>query len=172
MIETVLFDYDNDSWSGKKALRYAARLIVFAIRKALRLKPERDFAGLCDNYGQILVMLNKMIGVKTVLGIKQGLDKDELIKKLKLIDPDLDVRAHLHIGSNDDPYRQRIWLPALKQSRLSWHFEDNYCNQGKGKLLREDLPCFHFDNPEHLSKYVEFLFLRSLNADWDIEFLD
>lgn len=172
MIETILYDLDNDTWSGRKALKMAAQLIAFAVCKALRLRPRKDFAFLCDDYALRLVKLNKMLGIKTIVGIRSELSKPELVRELRIINPQIDLRAHLHIGDNKDPDRQRLWVPALNQSRLTWHFEDQYAKQGKAKLLRTDLPCFHFDNPENLGRYVDFLFCRYLDADADLEIIN
>lgn len=172
MIKEIMFDYDNDIWSGRKALRLGLKLIKFAILKGLKLNIPEEFSELCDNYGLHLVMMNKLIGIKTIVGIRDTLEKDIFIERLRLIDPEIEIKSHIHIGNNNDKDKQRIWIPPIAQSKLMWKFEDRYCDKGKAIMLSTDIPLFHFDNPEHFSKYIEFLYMRKIDAKNDLEIIE
>lgn len=172
MIKLILFDYDSDTLSGRKALKDGLNLIMFAIFKFFKIKPMVNFLMLCDNYAFTIIKLNKMLGIKTIIGIKSNLDKTELINKLTKIDANIDVRMHVHVGVMNDKNKLRLWYPPLNQTKNSWNFEREYCNNGFPKLGANDIPVFHFDNPHHLNNYISFLYNRYIDCNIDYDIVD
>ena len=84
---------------------------------------------------ETLIKLNKIAGVHGIFGIR-----DQIIEVYgeDIIDLQVkygaEIRQHIHIGKNDDPYRIRSWIPPLpKQTHNSWHFDLNWA---KGKEVK------------------------------------
>lgn len=175
----VLHDWDRLEIKGGWARRRGISLLLYCLVRKFNFL--RKIKYLHENaerieaekiaYMETLIKLNKISGVDPIFGIrdivraKYGAEIDRLI-----LDHDIDVRRHIHIGENSDPNRIRVWVPPLYgQTRVSWHFDTKFARGEKVVLGPEELPIFHVDRPFHLALYIDYLFGRKLNLFSQLE---
>ena len=154
----VLFDWDNPNLSGKWAIRQGIYLIVYGVLKFLGVNFPREIANETDDYASTILKLNDMLGVETVIGIRDPVKAAKTRTVEKMVEAGCDVRRHIHIGKNSDPNRQRLWEPLLKQTPHTWHYDIDYVAGKPMNLLPGELPLWHFDRPYHLKNYIDFLY--------------
>lgn len=161
----VLHDWDEPHRSGKRAIYRGIKLILYGIFKWFMFKPKF----LNDLYGEnrrnldIIIKLDKLVGVNSVVGIRDKICRyyPEIFKELKKYG--IDVRQHIHIGTDKCPLRKRKWVPELVQPRNTWHFDRDYVEGVEPKLMSDELSIWHVDYPEFLSYYIEFLYGKLIN---------
>ncbi len=164
----VLHDWDRLELEGGWAKRRSISLFLYClVRKFNFLKYIKYFRENAEQieaeqlaYMETLIKLNRLCKVNMIFGIRdevhdthaEGIDKLTLKHKL-------DVRRHIHIGENDDPYRVRSWIPPLPEQTInSWHFDTKYAVGKKEKLKKNERPIFHVDRPFHLALYIDYLY--------------
>lgn len=160
MDDKILFDWDNPNISGSYAIKKGIKLITYGILKGLKLNKflPKEIVNETDDYAKMILQINDMLGVTTIIGIKDNVKevKSETINYM--INKRYDVRKHIHIGDNLCSDRKRLWEPPLNQSMDSWHFDSDYANGKKVELKKGELPIWHFDNPHYIKHYIDFLY--------------
>ena len=164
----VLHDWDRLEVSGAWARSRGISLLLYALGRKFsflnRIKYMRENTAKIEGeklaYMRTLIKLNKLCGADMIFGIRDIVKNryGEEINALRFY-YGLDVRRHIHIGENDDPYRIRSWIPPLpKQTNNSWHFDTKFEWGKKVSLKPGELAIFHVDRPFHLALYIDYLF--------------
>ena len=164
----VLHDWDRLEVSGRWARNRGLSLLLYALGRKFtflnRIKYMRENSAKIEGeklaYMRTLIKLNKLCGIDQIFGIRDIVKNRyaEEINALRFY-YSLDVRRHIHIGENDDPYRIRSWIPPLpKQTYNSWHFDTKFARGKKVALKSGELAIFHVDYPFHLALYIDYLF--------------
>ena len=159
----ILIDWDQPNLSGSYAIKRGIKLIAYGICKKLNLRPKfvDEIYRETDEYAITISRLNELLGIYTIYGIRDSVkyEKNPTIEQLWKND----VRRHIHIGENNDPDRQRLWEPALNQSKDTWHYDDDYYNGHEVTLKEGELPIFHVDRPFRLQTYIKYLYEHRAN---------
>jgi hypothetical protein len=154
----VLFDWDLPELDMKYCFSRGVKLILFSFCTFLHLRPKflESIYLETDEYAKTLVILNEMLGVETVFGVRDVVieAKPEMYEYLKK--NARDVRVHRHIGKYGKD-RKRTWEPPLNQSMDTWDFEIKYHNGIIQPLKEGELPVFHVDRPYRFSTYIRFI---------------
>jgi len=154
----MLIDWDQPNLSGSYAIKRGIKLIAYGICKKFGLKPKfvEEIYKETDEYAITLSRLNELLGIYTIYGIRDNVkyEKNPTIEQLWKND----VRRHIHIGENNDPDRQRLWEPALNQSKDTWYYDEDYYNGHEVTLKEGELPVFHVDRPFRLQTYIKYLY--------------
>jgi hypothetical protein len=160
----VLIDWDQPNLSSIYAIKKGIKLITYGICKWLHIRPKfvEEIYRETDEYMLTLSRLNELIGVQTIFGVRDNVKavKEEVINKLPPTD---DVRRHIHLGHNRDPNRQRLWEPALQQTKSTWHYDEDYYHGHEVTLKEGELPVFHVDRPYRLQTYIKYLYEHRAN---------
>lgn len=119
----------------------------------------------CRSYLDTIIMLDKLVDVEPIIGIKSGVFEafpnieNELNEKYG----DLDIRIHVHVIEDvDNSDRKRYWIPSLPnmQDKDLWRYDSKYVKHGVLVPLKHpQLPIWHIDNPDYLNRYIEWLYL-------------
>jgi len=150
----VVHDFDSPFLSGRYALRRGAKLILFAVSKILPfLRPfVNDIYDECYRNCLTLAMIDKLVGVKSIFGLRQDVETEFPDLRGQLESMDFDVRRHSHISTTEV-----TWDPPLDVEPEYWFFDQVYA-AGKLKPSKNTKwAVFHADYPFLLSRYVEFL---------------
>ena len=156
----VLHDWDDPYLGCRKAIYQGIKLILYGFCKWFMFKPKflEDIYEERRRNLDAIIKLDKLVGVESIIGIRWiiYLHYPTIFKDLKKYD--VDVREHIHIGGNKHPYRKREWIPELKQSKNTWHYDREYVKGIEPKLEEGELPIWHVDYPKFLSYYIDFLY--------------
>lgn len=159
----ILHDYDDPYIRSNYAIKRGLKLLLYGIFKRLGLKPaflEPVYNEVREN-ADILIKLDKLVGVTSIMGIKDGVQDEypEIMKELG--EYGVDVRTHIHIGEPPDPNRIRTYRPLDGLEHISsnvWHYDTDFV-AGKRPILKEgEMPIWHVDRPHYLKHYIEFLY--------------
>ena len=160
---SVLHDWDRIHRSGLRnrglsLLFYclSKKYPIFKIIKRIRENHDRvEYEQL--QYVETLIKLNKIIGIKSIFGIRPLImDHFPVVELLERYN--VDYRMHVHRGEYPDPDRERAWIPALNQTHNSWNYDRDYINGVRVKLNDDELPVWHVDRPENLRYYIDWLY--------------
>lgn len=151
----VLHDWDHPQINRGWAFRRGRQLLNYAFRSKLGVPTENNEA---FEYLQTLLMLDKLVGVQPVVGLRDIVTT--AIPGIRRICEDYGalVHSHHHIGDNSDPNRIRTWDPPLNQGPESWHYDQDYARRRQPKLRPDSLSVFHIDYPWLLPEYIRFLY--------------
>jgi len=163
----VLHDWDTTypNFGGLEALRQIKKWLLYLVGHKIPLMRSfnpvqrvwEEFAHEKLNHMETMLMLDELVGVTPILGIR-----DEVYGRWPQVFDELkndgvEVRRHIHRGEYTDPNRTRLWIPPLKQTEDSWHYDSKYIAGVPHMLKRDELPIWHIGRPERLSGYIKFL---------------
>ncbi len=158
-MKKVLIDWDNPNVGGSWAIRRGLNLIAYGILKGLRIsKLPKEIEKETDDYALMILKINDMVGVETIVGIRDPVRSAKGTTVDAMVNAGYDVRRHIHIGDRADPDRRRVWEPPLRQSPLTWHYDSDYVAGKPVKIPPGELPIWHFDKPYWMKYYIDFLY--------------
>lgn len=170
---TVLHDWDDPSPNRRRGFLVEA---VFNLKVGLAVRfpflrevfneAYQDACLMKVNYLNTLLRLDELVGVTSIIGLKDDVVEEypEILNVLRA--GGVDVRLHYHIGKDfKDSNRKRTWDPPLNQPRYTWHYDTNWVN-GKQELLKQSdtYPIWHVDHIQYLQNYIEFLHKTIING--------
>ncbi len=155
----VLHDMDRPYLGAFPALKRGAMLILYAISRVVRLRFEfmdNIYEEVREN-ADVLIKLDKLVGVESVVGVRDEICRSypHIMERLK--EYDVDVREHIHIGKRH-LNRKRLWIPPLNQPKETWHYDRDYIDGNKVMLKKGQLPIWHIDRPDRVKDYINFLY--------------
>lgn len=155
----ILHDYDNPYPRRSTAIRLGIKLILYGLFNKISIKINfiNEIYDLARNELDLMIKLDKIIGVYSIIGIKNGIELYypnifHDLKKYKV-----DVRKHFHEGDRLDPKRIRKWDPSLNLPIYNWKYDKKYVAGKKVMLNNTDIPIWHA-NGFNLSNYIDFLY--------------
>lgn len=121
-----------------------------------------EFEKECRAYLDTLIQLDRLAGVEPIIGIKSTVYDvfPDIEKKLRDRYGELDIRIHVHVIEDfKNENRSRHWIPALNVDKRLWRYDSEFVQKDNLILLKKgEIPNFHVDHPDYLSKYIEWLY--------------
>lgn len=163
----ILHDWDEPYLGRKDAIFQGIKLILYGICKWFMFKPKflKEIYEERKRNLDTIIKLDKLVGINSVIGIrwKVYIHFPTIFKDLEKYD--IDVREHIHIGDDKNPYRKREWIPELNQSRNTWHYDRDWIEGNEPKLKDGELPIWHIDYPKILPYYIDFLYEKLIEEN-------
>ena len=153
-------DWDDPNIRGSWAIKKGVKLILYGILVLFRKTnwAPKEIMRETDDYAETMLKINDLLGIETVIGVRDSVKLAKIKTVEKMIEKGYDVRRHTHIGEPPDPNRQRLWDPPLHQTPHTWHYDIDYVAGNRVELLPGELPVWHIDRPHYLKHYIDFLY--------------
>ena len=159
----ILHDYDEPHLRSYYAIKRGLKLLLYGVckRLGLRLTIIEPIYNEVREYADTLIKLDKLVGVTSVMGIRDKVQEHypEIMEELS--EYCVDLRTHIHIGDIPDPNRIRTWEPINKLENITsnvWHYDTDYVMGQRPKLKDGEIPIWHIDRPHFLKHYINFLY--------------